>query len=146
MLYIHVCRPNDASMPALNWIRVGKMPSCGGCLDASVARKRAAIDSALIVWEWFMMTSLNGNIFHVTGPLWGESTGHQWIPLAKPVTQNFDIFIDLCLNKVVSKQSRRWSFEMPFRSLWRHCDGAAAVAFDSYVARKRAAIDSVIIV
>ena len=21
--------------------------------------------------------------FHVTGPLWGESTGHQWIPLTK---------------------------------------------------------------
>ena len=30
-----------------------------------------------------MMTSLNGNIFHVTGPLWAESTGHRWIPLTK---------------------------------------------------------------
>ena len=30
-----------------------------------------------------MMTSLNENIFHVTSPLWGESTGHQWIPLTK---------------------------------------------------------------
>ena len=30
-----------------------------------------------------MMTSLNGNIFRVTGPLWGKSTGHQWIPLTK---------------------------------------------------------------
>ena len=29
-----------------------------------------------------MMTSSNGNIFHVTGPLWGESD-HQWIPLTK---------------------------------------------------------------
>ena len=27
-----------------------------------------------------MMTSSNGNI---TGPLWGESTGHRWIPLTK---------------------------------------------------------------
>ena len=26
----------------------------------------------------FMMTSSNGNIFRVTGPLWGESTGDQW--------------------------------------------------------------------
>ena len=25
----------------------------------------------------------NGNIFRVTGPLWGESTGHRWIPLTK---------------------------------------------------------------
>ena len=30
-----------------------------------------------------MMTSSNGNIFRVTGPLWGEFTGHQWIPLTK---------------------------------------------------------------
>ena len=30
-----------------------------------------------------MMTSSNGNIFHVTGPLCGEFTGHRWIPLTK---------------------------------------------------------------
>ena len=30
-----------------------------------------------------MMTSSNGNIFRVTDPLWGESTGHRWIPLTK---------------------------------------------------------------
>ena len=27
-----------------------------------------------------MMTSSNGNIFRVTGPWWGESTGHRWFP------------------------------------------------------------------
>ena len=27
-----------------------------------------------------MMASSNWNIFLVTGPLWGESTGHRWIP------------------------------------------------------------------
>ena len=32
-----------------------------------------------------MMTSSNGNISSVTGPLWGESNGHLWIPLAKAV-------------------------------------------------------------
>ena len=31
----------------------------------------------------FMMTSLNGNIIIVTGPLWGESTGYRWILLTK---------------------------------------------------------------
>ena len=31
----------------------------------------------------FMMTSSNGNIFHVTGPFWGEFTGHRRIPLTK---------------------------------------------------------------
>ena len=33
--------------------------------------------------QFCKMTSPNGNIFRVTGPLWGESTGHRWIPLAK---------------------------------------------------------------
>ena len=30
-----------------------------------------------------MKTSSNGNIFRVTGPLWGEFPDHQWIPLTK---------------------------------------------------------------
>ena len=30
-----------------------------------------------------VMTSSNGNIFRVTGPLWVEFTGHGWIPLTK---------------------------------------------------------------
>ena len=37
-----------------------------------------------IPWEIHtMMTSSNGNIFRVTGPLCGEFTGHLWIPLTK---------------------------------------------------------------
>ena len=30
-----------------------------------------------------MMTSSNGNIFHITGPLWEEITSHQWRSLTK---------------------------------------------------------------
>ena len=30
-----------------------------------------------------MMTSSNGTVSRVTGPLWGESTGHRWIPITK---------------------------------------------------------------
>ena len=30
-----------------------------------------------------IMMSSNGNIFRVTGPLWGEFTGHRWIPGTK---------------------------------------------------------------
>ena len=33
--------------------------------------------------KYRMMTSSNGNIFRVTGPLCGEFTGHRWIPLTK---------------------------------------------------------------
>ena len=70
-----------------------------------------------------MMTSSNGNMFRVTGPLGGEFTGPRWIPLTKAVTRSFGVFFDLRLNKRLSKQSRRRWFETPSRSLWRHCDG-----------------------
>ena len=43
------------------------------------------------------MMSWNGNIFYVTGPLWGESTSHRWIPLTKASV--VDIFFDLRLKK-----------------------------------------------
>ena len=38
--------------------------------------------TSLKIWQ-LMMTSSNGNIFRVTGPLCGEFSGHQWIPLTK---------------------------------------------------------------
>ena len=43
----------------------------------------------------FMMTSWNGNIFRVTDPLWGESTGHRWFPSQRPVTRSFDFYLRL---------------------------------------------------
>ena len=36
-----------------------------------------------------MMTSSNGNIFRVTGPLCGEFTSHRWIPLTKASDAGF---------------------------------------------------------
>ena len=69
------------------------------------------------------MTSSNGNIFPVTGPLWGESTGHRWIPLTKASDAELWYFFDLHLNKRLSKQSRHRWFETLSRSLWSHCNG-----------------------
>ena len=54
-----------------------------------------------------MMTSSNGNIFRVTGPLCGEFTVSGEFPAQRPVTQSFDVFFDLCLNK----QWWGWWFE-----------------------------------
>ena len=65
---------------------------------------------------FFMMTSSNGNIFHVTGPLCGEFTGHRWNPLAKASGAEFWCFFYLCLNKRLSKQPWGWWFETPSRS------------------------------
>ena len=53
------------------------------------------------------------NIFHVTGPLWMESTGSQWFPSQRPVMWNCDVFFDLHLNELLSKPLRYWWFEMP---------------------------------
>ena len=41
-------------------------------------------------------------------------------PLQRPVTQSFDVFFDLRLNKRLRKQSWGWWFETPSRSSWRH--------------------------
>ena len=41
------------------------------------------IGSSEGILPYFMMMSSDGNIFRVTGPLWGQSTGHWWIPLTK---------------------------------------------------------------
>ena len=37
--------------------------------------------------------------FLVTRPLWGESTGHRWIPFTKPVPRSFGVFFDLRLEQ-----------------------------------------------
>ena len=58
------------------------------------ARKTAHIVITKLRSHIYVMMSSNGNIF--------------------------SFFFGLCLNSQLSKQSRRWWFEMPLRSLWRH--------------------------
>ena len=64
-----------------------------------------------------MMTSLNGNIFRVTGHLCGEFTG---IPHTKASHAELWCFFYLRVNKGLSKQSGGWWFGTPSWSLWRH--------------------------
>ena len=40
-----------------------------------------------------MMTSSNGNIFRVTGPLCGQFTGHRWISLTKTCDAALEFFL-----------------------------------------------------
>ena len=54
--------------------------------------------------EATIMTSSNGTIFRVTGPLCGEFTGPGEFPAQRLVTRSFDFFFDLRLNKRLSKQ------------------------------------------
>ena len=50
------------------------------CEMASILYRPQCVNS---LFPESMMTSSNGNIFRATGPLWGDSTGHQRIPLTK---------------------------------------------------------------
>ena len=52
----------------------------------------------------------------------GNSPVHGEFPAQRPVTQSFDVFIDLRLNKRLSKQSRGWWFETLSCPLWRQCN------------------------
>ena len=80
--------------------------------------------SALTFWRdsMFMMTSSNRNIFHITGPLCGNSLATSEFFSQRPVTWSFDVFFDPRLNKQLSKQSWGSWFEMPSCPLWRHCN------------------------
>ena len=85
------------------------------------------------------MTSSNGIIFRVTGPLCGEFAGPVEFPTQRPVTRSFDVFFDLRPNKRLSKQPWGWWFEAPSWSLWRHvmfihhlCGLPVGSSFQSY--------------
>ena len=67
-----------------------------------------------------MMTSLSGNAFLVTSPLWGESTGHRWTSLTKGQQRRRWCFLWCKFHKRLNKQSSRRWFDTPGCSLWRH--------------------------
>ena len=72
------------------------------------------------IFRQTMMTSSNGSIFRVTGHLCGELAGE--FLAQRPLTGSFDVFFDLGLNKLLSKQWWGWWFETTSRPLWRHCN------------------------
>ena len=70
-----------------------------------------------------MMTSSNESIFRVQLVLCeGNPPVNGGFPSQRPVAHSFDVFFDLCLNKLLRKQSRRRWFETSSRSLWRRCN------------------------
>ena len=68
-----------------------------------------------------MMTPSNGNILRETGPLWGESTGHKLIPLAKATdAELWCLLWPMPEQKVEQIIEPQW-FKMPSHPWWRHC-------------------------
>ena len=81
---------------------------------------KSKVSYAIIPSGLFMMTSSNGKVFRVTGHLCGEFTGPRWIPHTKASDAELWCFLDLRLNKRLSKQWWSWWFETLSRQLWRH--------------------------
>ena len=76
-----------------------------------------------IAWWRHQMETFSALLAFCVGnsPVTGE------FPSQRPVTRSFDVVFDLYLNKRLSKQSRRRWFEIPSRSLWRHCNGVPCI-------------------
>ena len=71
--------------------------------------------------RWFsdiMMASSNGSI-RVTGPLWGESTSHRWIPLTKANDAELWYFLWSTPEQMV-EQTIAGDLIRQLCSLWRH--------------------------
>ena len=74
-------------------------------------------------WPQGMMSSSNGTIFCVIGPLCGEIPGPGEFHAQRAATRSFHVFFDLRLNKRLSKQPWGWWFQTPPWSLWCKCNG-----------------------
>ena len=54
-----------------------------GCSPTKFPDWFPSLPPAVVKWLHSMMTLWHVNSFHITGPLWGKSTGHQSIPHTK---------------------------------------------------------------
>ena len=104
----------------------------GICISSFSHAYAVNVMGVIVEEAWDMMTSSNGNIFRVTGPLCGEFTGPGEFPTQRPVTRSFDVFLDLRLNKRLSKQWWGWWFETPSWSLWRHRNEMSIIVLEIY--------------
>ena len=69
-----------------------------------------------------MITSSNGDISPLLVLCVGNSPVTSEFSAQRPVTQSFDVYFDLCLNKRLSKQLWGWWFETLSHPLWSHCN------------------------
>ena len=84
---------------------------------SSNARSTGRGQSTHMIWRHEMETfSALLALCAGNSPVTGE------FPSQRPLKQNFDVFVDLRLNKQLSKPSRRRWFETPLHSLWRLCN------------------------
>ena len=96
-------------------------PCHAGCedmvLDGETKKVRITRHWNIFSWWRHQIETFSALLALCAGnsPVTGE------FPSQMPVIQSFDVFIDMCLDKRLNKQSRRRWFETPRRSFWRHC-------------------------
>ena len=72
--------------------------------------------------SWVMMTSSNGNIFCVSGPLWRESIGNGGSPHKSQWRGALTFSLTCAWTN--GWGNKGWWLEMQSRLLWRHCNVA----------------------
>ena len=88
------------------------------CLIVDILSVVTGLLSPTFSWWHHQMETFSALLALCAGnsPVTGE------LPSQRPVTQSFDVFLYLHLNKQLSKQSWPQWFEMQSCSLWRHCN------------------------
>ena len=66
--------------------------------------------------------------------MWGESTGHWWIPLTEASDAELWCFLWSGPEQTVEQSRRRW-FDTPSWSLWRHCNEMGPFPMLTYLAK-----------
>ena len=106
MIHIHIWQVspqhycNDICQISL-WYSIGKygvwvifkIDEINGSANDFSTDISAMLALLLLRGSVLMMMLLNGNIFRVSGPLWGESAGHRYIPVTKLSDSEFWCFI-----------------------------------------------------
>ena len=130
-------KTNSVLYQGSHWVNVSLWPQttvyyCPGCdihyccitWCISAWGKGCCSWISVVGCEYNMMTSWQGNSCRIFGPLWGEYTGHRWIPLTKGQWRGFRYFFDVSLGKLF-EQTDDLSLicnAMPFQEKWLERD------------------------
>ena len=77
---------------------------------------------AVLRWHWTWWRHQMETFSSLRALCEGNSPVTDESPSQRAVNRSFDVSFYLCLNKRLSKQSRRRWFERPSRQLWRPCN------------------------
>ena len=94
-------------------------------MESGVSR---ILDATAVHDSCSMMTSSNGNIFRVTGLMWGESTGDRWIPLVKASDAEFWYFLCSAHEQTV-EQTIETPMILDAIALIIHCNALGKIIF-----------------